>query len=175
MPKGRKLKVYRTPIGFHDAYVAAPSQQAALKAWGSDANLFARGIAQEVTDPALMIEPLAAPGQVIRRSRGDLAEQLAALPANAPEAKPTKTKRAGKQPKPRPAPSRARLEEAGQALTALLGKQRDEAAEIDRREAALKRERRELEARQAAERRELEKAVANARLAYEGAIQRRLG
>ena len=32
-----KLKVYRTPIGFHDAYVAAPSQKAALDAWGSDA------------------------------------------------------------------------------------------------------------------------------------------
>ena len=26
------LKVYRTPIGFHDAYVAAPSKKAALRA-----------------------------------------------------------------------------------------------------------------------------------------------
>lgn len=34
MPRKQKLKVYRTPIGFHDAYVAAPSQKAALKAWG---------------------------------------------------------------------------------------------------------------------------------------------
>ena len=51
------LKVYRTPIGFHDAYVAAPSQKAALQAWGSDANLFARGVAELVTDPALTAEP----------------------------------------------------------------------------------------------------------------------
>jgi hypothetical protein len=29
MPRVAKLKVFRTPIGFHDAYVAAPSQKAA--------------------------------------------------------------------------------------------------------------------------------------------------
>ena len=46
----RALKVYRTPIGFHDAYVAAPSQKAALAAWGADANLFARGSAEQVTE-----------------------------------------------------------------------------------------------------------------------------
>ena len=28
----RKLKVFRTPTGFHDAYVAAPSRKAALEA-----------------------------------------------------------------------------------------------------------------------------------------------
>ena len=43
----RKLKVFRTPIGFHDAYVAAPSQKAALQAWGTDTDLFARGVALE--------------------------------------------------------------------------------------------------------------------------------
>ena len=37
-----KLKVFRTPIGFHDAYVAAPSQKAALEAWGADSNIFAQ-------------------------------------------------------------------------------------------------------------------------------------
>lgn len=36
--RNRKLKVYRTPIGFHDAYVAAPSQKAALEAWGVETN-----------------------------------------------------------------------------------------------------------------------------------------
>lgn len=51
------LKVFRTPAGFHDAYVAAPSQKAALKAWGSEADLFARGIAEKVTDPKLMEAP----------------------------------------------------------------------------------------------------------------------
>ena len=55
----RKLKVFRTPIGFHDAYVATPTKKAALEAWGTDANLFARGTAEEVTDPKLTAAPLA--------------------------------------------------------------------------------------------------------------------
>ena len=73
-----KLKVYRTPIGFHDAYVAAPSQKAALLAWGSDADLFARGIAELVTDEELIAAPLASPGKVIRKLRGTTDEQLEA-------------------------------------------------------------------------------------------------
>jgi hypothetical protein len=78
MPRAQKLKVYCTPIGFHDAYVAASSQKAALEAWGSDANLFARGVAEQVTDPRLMAEPLARPGKVIRKLRGTAEEQIAA-------------------------------------------------------------------------------------------------
>lgn len=31
------LKVYRTPIGYHGAYVAAAGQKAALAAWSADA------------------------------------------------------------------------------------------------------------------------------------------
>ena len=31
----RALKTFRTAIGFHDAYGAAPSRKAALKAWGA--------------------------------------------------------------------------------------------------------------------------------------------
>jgi hypothetical protein len=46
MARASKLKVYRTAAGFHDAYVAAPSQKAALAAWGSDHDLFARGGAE---------------------------------------------------------------------------------------------------------------------------------
>lgn len=75
----QKLKVFRTPIGFHDAYVAAPSQKAALEAWGSDADLFARGSAEEVTDPELMKAPLESPGTIVKVLRGTKAEQLAAL------------------------------------------------------------------------------------------------
>lgn len=84
MARRQKLKVFRTPTGFHDAYVAAPSRKAALEAWGSDADLFARGIAEVVTDEELSREPLANPGKVIRRSRGTAAEQLAALPPGMP-------------------------------------------------------------------------------------------
>jgi hypothetical protein len=74
MARKQKLQVYRTPIGFHDAYVAAPSQKAALAAWGSDADLFARGVADVVTDPELTREPLENPGEVIKRLRGSAEE-----------------------------------------------------------------------------------------------------
>jgi hypothetical protein len=74
-----KLKVYRTPIGFHDALVAAPNQKAALDAWGASTNLFSQGSANVVTDPKLTREPLANPGEVIKVPRGTRAEQLAAL------------------------------------------------------------------------------------------------
>jgi hypothetical protein len=40
MARSARLKVFRTPIGFHDAYIAAPSQKAALEAWGSDKDIF---------------------------------------------------------------------------------------------------------------------------------------
>src|SRR3546814_12633677 len=88
-------------IGFHDAYVAAPSQKAALEAWGADANLFARGVAEVVTDPALTAEPLAHPGTVIKRPRGSMAEHLAALPAERPagsgKARRSEERRVGKE------------------------------------------------------------------------------
>jgi hypothetical protein len=79
-----KLKVYRTSTGFHDAYVAAHSQKAALKAWGSKHDLFARGVAEAVTDPVLAKEPLAHPGEVIKRLCGTTAEQISALPRDRP-------------------------------------------------------------------------------------------
>ena len=98
MARAAKLKVFRTPIGFHDAYVAAPSQKAALEAWGSDADLFARGIAELVVDRDLIQEPLEHPGKIIRRSRGSTAEQIAALPKNAPSKKATVKKAGGAKP-----------------------------------------------------------------------------
>src|SRR5919106_3372766 len=95
----QKLKVFRTPIGFHDAYVAAPSQRAALEAWGAEANIFAQGIAEQVTDPKLMEEPLARPGEVIKRLRGSAEEHVAALPKEA-------RKKATPSPQPSPASGR---------------------------------------------------------------------
>jgi hypothetical protein len=49
----RALKVLRTAAGFHDASVAATNRKAALAARGSRADLFARGMAEQVTDPEL--------------------------------------------------------------------------------------------------------------------------
>jgi hypothetical protein len=77
--KTKKLKVFRTPIGFHDAYVAAPSMKAALEAWGSSTNLFSQGAAELVTDPKLTKAPLARPGEVVRVPRGSEGEHFKAL------------------------------------------------------------------------------------------------
>lgn len=165
MPRTQKLKVYRTPIGFHDAYVAAPSQKAALEAWGSDANLFARGVAEQVTDPALMKEPLAQPGKVIRKLRGTAEEQLAALPKSARG--PGKKKPA----RPTKPPSRAALEAAETALAEAEQRQRAEISALQAREAALARERRALEKRHDAERAKLAKARDRERSNYERALR----
>jgi hypothetical protein len=158
MARNQKLKVYRTPIGFHDAYVAAPSQKAALKAWGSDANLFARGVAELVDDPELTREPLEKPGTVIKRLRGSEEEQLAALPPDKPAsdraadgrsrddaAKPKSLARQKAKPKPKPRPSREALDKAEQALEALLEQQASEDEALRDRERQLQRERHDLE------------------------------
>jgi len=146
MAKPRKLKVFRTPIGFHDAYVAAPSQKAALEAWGSDHNLFARGAAELVEDAALTAEPLAHPGQVIKRLRGTAEEQFAALPPakarqQADPAKPAKVKKA----KPAPRPDRGPLDRAGEAVAAAERRHAAALAALAREEEALRRRRRAAE------------------------------
>lgn len=154
----RKLKVFRTAIGFDDAYVAAPSRKAALAAWGADADLFARGVAEEVTDAKLSQAPLARPGEVIRVSRGGLSEHLKALPkrkrkaAAAPAAKPRKVA------KPKPPPSRSKLEAAERALAALVDQQ---TAELEA-----------LKARQAKARAALERKRDKARESYRAALDR---
>jgi hypothetical protein len=113
----RALKVYRTPIGFHDAYVAAPSQKAALAAWGADANLFARGAAEQVTDPALMKDALADPGKVIKRPRASMEEHFASLGRQQAEKRtPGRQPRRKSRAKPPPRPSREALDAAEQAL-----------------------------------------------------------
>lgn len=167
----KALKVFRTPIGFHDAYVAAPSQKAALAAWGADANLFARGVAELVTDPALTREPLASPGKVIRKLRGSEAEHLAALPketrsarAKAPAAKADPPK---KQPKPRPRPARTSLDRAEAKLDELESAQEAERAVLDEEIAALMRDRKALEAAHEKARAALERKRAAAEQAYE--------
>lgn len=75
----KRLKVFRTPIGFHDAYVAAPSQKAALEAWGAQTDLFSNGSAEVVTDPELTKAPLDRPGTVVKVPRGTKRHHLAAL------------------------------------------------------------------------------------------------
>lgn len=166
------LKVFRTPIGFHDAYVAATSQKAALDAWGADANLFARGAAERVTDPALMKEPLAAPGTVIKRPRASAEEHFASLSKEESSRKlPQKTSQTVR-PKPRPRPSRSALEAAEQALAEQQKKTRAEvsALEEERERIVVEIKRRREQLQRTA--RKLEQCVEDEREKYESAMER---
>ena len=143
-PRCAAESVYRTSAGFDDAYVAAPSRAAALKAWGARGDLFAIGEAEVITDAALTAEPLAHPGEVVRRPRGDMAAMLAAAP------KVARSDRAGTQTKdgeraletpPLPPPHRSALTAAEQGLRETQGRLAHEVdaiaqewAELGRRE-----------------------------------------
>ena len=184
MAKQSRLKVYRTPIGFHDAFVAASSRKAALAAWGSDKDLFARGVADVVDDPALTAEPLATPGKIIRRLRGTTAEQIAALPADTPKPRkpgeaqgelPVLSARPAARPKPRkvePKPSREALDAAERALEAAKHDHEDRRRELAEREAALVRERQALDAKADAAATKLSLARDQAAQAYDAAVKR---
>jgi len=176
----RKLKVFRTAIGFHDAYVAATSRKAALEAWGSDADLFARGAAEEVTDEKLMREPLAHPGEVIRVSRGGLSEHLKALPRKvkatrkAPDtpgkrAAPSSTRKAAK---PKPPPKRDKVVAAEEALDLMRGEHEAEVAKLEQEREAIERKLDELRARQESQRARLERKREAAVEAYRKALDR---
>ncbi len=179
MARVQKLKVYRTAAGFNDAYVAAPSQKAALEAWGSDKDLFARGIAKLVTDPALTAEPLASPGVVVKHSRGTTAEQIEAMPS--PERQTARRGGSGpieaaKQPRkskpaPKPKPSSAELDAARTAWEKVSADYDGRMKALADQEAKLARERRDLKKRQHDDVGAAEAAVKEAREAYDGAMR----
>lgn len=173
----RKLKVFRTTTGFHDAYVAAPSQKAALEAWGADANLFARGVAEQVSDPKLTAEPLEKPGEVIKISRGDLSAQLKALGPRKKKAAKAKVEelepaaKSRKASKPKPPPKRDKVDATEAALKA--ARQRHSAAErkLEDERDAIERKLDALRAKQGKELAKLERKRDEAREAYREALE----
>jgi hypothetical protein len=70
MARNRPLKVFQAQFGFYDTVVAAPSQAAALRAWGVHQNLFTDGQAR-ISDDARAVEAaLAHPETPLRRALG---------------------------------------------------------------------------------------------------------
>lgn len=155
MARAAKLKVYCTSIGFYDALVAAPSQKAALKAWGTTTDLFGAGRASVIDDPDLQAEALANPGEVIKRPRGGDPEKLIAAMEEeeraersrpAPKARrPAPTAANDRMPIPEPPPDRSALAAAEKVLndakSELDGKLDEVAADreaLERREAKIK-------------------------------------
>ncbi len=163
----RPLKVFRTAVGFHDAYVATTTKKAALEAWGADRDLFASGRAELVTDPKLSKAPLADPGKIVKVLRGTAAEQLAALETSSPAKRRI---RAGAA-KPRPRPSRKALDRAEEAVSAAEARHDHALRAIEEREADLRKQRRALEHKRDDELEVLRKKVDQAREAHDAALR----
>lgn len=166
----RPLKVFRTAIGFHDAYVAAPTMKAALAAWGAERNLFASGRAELVTDPKLTKAALADPGSVIKVLRGTEAEQFAALETSAPR-RPSARNRGAAPAKPAPRPSRTALDRADKALAAAHVRHDKALEALAKREAALREERHAIARKRDKEIAALEVARDRVRDAYDEAMR----
>src|SRR4051812_6807731 len=83
-----KLKVFVTSDGLTDYVVATSSRPKALDAWGVRQDLFKQGEAHEVTDPDLIAQAQARPGEVLQRpaaASGALRALKAAAPARRPK------------------------------------------------------------------------------------------
>lgn len=139
------LKVFRTTLGFHDAYIAAPSKAAALRAWGAGTDLFAMGAAEAITDPVLTAAPLAQPGTIIKLSRGTVADYLAAEADRSANNEPS-TVSIRKRPKPKPLPSRAKVEAADAVLARAQASCERALAKLDAQAAKLSEHRAKIQA-----------------------------
>lgn len=135
----KRLKVFFAPFGFHDSVVAAPSQAAALRAWGTHQNLFAEGRARLSTDDAEIKAALQHPETPLRRAVGSkglfelVPSSLPVLPVEQRE-KPKKPSKPGKiAAAAKPPADRTELDRAEQALRALERDREREVADLDRR------------------------------------------
>ncbi len=141
--KRASLKIFQARIGFHDTVVAAPSQAAALRAWGVHQNLFADHQAWVTDDHQATAAALADPGVPLRRAAGSR-KSFSLAPASLPVIPPAPRKTSGSRklvakPAPKPPPDRSALDRAEAAVTELTRNR-------EREEARLKRRREDLEA-----------------------------
>ena len=195
----RQMKTFEAHLGFYDTVVAAPSQAAALKAWGSRQDLFREGFAKVSQDPAAIAAATAKPGVVLRRPAGSKAAfsenpglpqipKIAKPPkptpkpaAKAPPAPPKPPKRAPpklrivkEEPPPPPKPvSRRGIEAAEQAIAKVKADEARALAELEKRKLALSAEERRIRNAVREKREKAEKKLGDARRAYAEALNRR--
>ena len=174
--KGRKLKVFQAPFGFHELVVAAPSQAAALRAWGTHQNLFAEGLAKVATDDAAIAAALKHPETPLRRAIGsnDPFEPKAISLPDLPDAGPRRDYQnrssAAKKTKPAPPPpDRSGLDAAERDLQHLEGQRRREEERFSRRWDELHREQEAARKQYARDKDSADKAVRAARKAFQRA------
>lgn len=177
MARGVRLKVYAAQFGFHDSVVAARSQAAALKAWGTRQNLFAEGRAKVSDDADAIAAALAHPEIPLRRAVGSkepfsLEPGLPQVPdaprRKTPDLRVVKTERAP-TPAPKPPADRSALNAAEKVLTAINSRRLDEEAALAERRAALEADEIASRQRWIADRKAAEAAAEKARRAYRAA------
>ena len=143
------LKVFTWSDGFHAFTVATSSRPTALEAWGSKQDLFATGLASQLSGGPDYEAALASPGEVIERG-------LAIDVGKIGKAKPAKPR----------GPSRAkaaRIEKLKTALADLDKRRQAEMANVEERQAALNQARQEAETTYEAERKSLAAALKKAK------------
>lgn len=175
-PTKRKLKVFQAQFGFYDTVVAAPSQAAALRAWGIHQNLFASGDARVTTDEAAVKAALAHPETPLRRAVGTKnpfelePTSLPQVPEAPKRPAAAKAKASGGHPKaapkPRPPADRTALDKAEEALRQVDERRKAEEAELRREEEALVAKRSAAQDAYVQERKAASAAVVAAREAY---------
>ncbi|RYB01943.1 hypothetical protein [Lichenibacterium ramalinae] len=167
---GRRLKVFQTHLGFFDTVVAAPSQAAALRAWGTHQNLFADGQARVTDDPQAVEAALAHPEVPLKRAVGSgdpFARESVSLPKVPDAPRRTGAKPSGKpSPPPKPPPDRSALDAAEAALRNLDDERKSEETDFRRRQDELDAERRAAQASYVERHKAAAQALLDARTAY---------
>ncbi|HEY5047995.1 MAG TPA: hypothetical protein VII49_08265 [Rhizomicrobium sp.] len=144
------LKVFRAHFGFYDCVVAAPSQKAALAAWGAAPSEFAKGFAIVTNDPDAVAAALAEPGMVLKRPAG-CAAAFKADPGVPPVPKANAGQKAAAQQVKRERQRKAKFE-----AQRLREAQKREAEAAKRELAEIEREEHRLRARRQALRKKFE-------------------
>jgi len=144
-----KLKVFTWSDGFHAFTVATSSRPKALEAWGSKQDLFATGLASQLSGGPDYEAALASPGEVVERG---LAIDVGKI-GKAKPAKPRGPFRA----------KAARIEKLKTALADLDERRQAEMANFEERQAALNQARQEAETTYEAERKSLAAALKKAK------------
>lgn len=144
-----KLKVFTWSDGFHAFTVATTSRPKALEAWGSKQDLFATGLASQLTGGPDYDAALASPGEVVERGLPiDVGKIGKAKPA-----KPRGTSKA----------KAARIEKLKTALADLDERHQAVMGDFDEQQTALNQARQEAVATYEADRRSLAAALKQAR------------
>jgi hypothetical protein len=171
--RARKLKVFHAQIGFYDTVVAAPSQAAALRAWGTHQNLFADGLARLTDEPQAVEAALANPDTPLKRGLGSsdpysVEGTLPQIP-DVPRSSATRSAPKAHRPPTKPPPDRSALNSAEEALKKLEDDRKLEEAGFIRRLEALRAEQLNAQEAYVEARKAANETLAKVRRTYRGA------